>query len=88
MKDFKKLHAIDYLKILWKRRWYVLITVTVVVAGTGIVSWRLPKVYRSETRILVESTLIPDYVRTGGSSPRNGSLRSSSRSAAAPCCRD
>lgn len=64
MKDFRKLHPLDYLKILWRRRWYALAMFAVIAIGVAVYAWRIPDVYRSESRILVEAAVIAqDYVR-------------------------
>lgn len=64
MRDFKGLGPADYLKILWWRKLYFIAIFLLVSGGVGVYAWRLPNVYRSETRILVESALLPqDYVR-------------------------
>ncbi len=64
MKDFTKLHPLDYLKILRRRWWYSLLTFVLVGIGVTIYAWRMPDVYRSESRIMVESAVIAqDYVR-------------------------
>jgi polysaccharide chain length determinant protein (PEP-CTERM system associated) len=64
MKDFRKLHPVDYLKILWRRRWWALAVFAAVAVGVGVYAWRMPDVYRSESRILVEAAVIAqDYVR-------------------------
>jgi polysaccharide chain length determinant protein (PEP-CTERM system associated) len=62
MKDFRSLRPIDspldYLRIPWRRRWYVLAGFILAVAGAGIYSWRTPDVYRSESSVAIESGLI------------------------------
>lgn len=64
MKDLASLHPLDYLKITWRRRWYVLTVFVLVSAGVSIYAWRMPDVYVSEAVVAVESTPIPqDYVR-------------------------
>jgi polysaccharide biosynthesis transport protein len=64
MKDFTKLHPLDYLKILRRRWWYTLLTFILVGVAVTVYAWRMPDVYRSESRIMVESAVIAqDYVR-------------------------
>jgi polysaccharide chain length determinant protein (PEP-CTERM system associated) len=63
MKDFKGLGPLDYVRILWHRRWYALAGFILVGGGVGFYAWRTPQFYRSESRILVESAVIsPEYV--------------------------
>jgi succinoglycan biosynthesis transport protein ExoP len=65
MKNFKNLDPSEYLRILWRRRWYALSGFVLVAIGVGIYSWRTPNVYRSESTIVVELAAIPqDYVRS------------------------
>ena len=64
MKDLTRLHPIDYLKILYRRRWYAVAVFLLVGIGAVVYAWRKPDVYRSESRIQVEAAPVPqDYVR-------------------------
>ena len=64
MKDLTKLHPIDYVKLLYRRRWYVIAVFLLVSIGAAVYAWRKPDVYRSEARIQVEAAPMPqDYVR-------------------------
>jgi polysaccharide biosynthesis transport protein len=64
MKDLKNLGIVDYLSIVWRRRWYAIIAAVLVASGVSAIVWRLPNLYKSETRVLVESPMVPeDYVR-------------------------
>jgi len=55
----------DYWEILLRRRWWIVVPAMVVTAATCLVVWRMPKVYRSETLILVDPQKIPsDFVRS------------------------
>lgn len=57
--DLKGLGLQDYLEILWRRKWWLILPFIV---GTGIAavySYSLPPMYRSSTLILVESQKIP-----------------------------
>jgi polysaccharide chain length determinant protein (PEP-CTERM system associated) len=57
--------ADDYLRILWRRKWIVLVPFVVISLGTVAVVKRLPNKYRSETTILVVPQRVPDsYVRS------------------------
>ncbi len=64
MKDFKSFGLADYLNIVWRRRWYVIVVFVLVASGISTMVWRLPNLYRSETRVLVERPFVSeDYVR-------------------------
>lgn len=54
----------DYWEILLRRRWWIVVPAIVVSVASCLVVWRMPKVYRSETLILVEPQKIPsEFVR-------------------------
>lgn len=54
----------DYVAILRRRAWWILVPAILVTGGTAMVARRLPKVYRSESLILVEPQKVPaDFVR-------------------------
>lgn len=54
----------DYLDVLKKRKWVLLVWVVVGLLGAGVAFLLLPKVYRSSTLILVESQKVPtDYIK-------------------------
>jgi succinoglycan biosynthesis transport protein ExoP len=49
----------EYLDILRRRHWYLLIPVVTVWLLVWLASWFLPSVYRSSTLILVEQPAVP-----------------------------
>ena len=54
----------DYLDVLKKRKWVLLVWIVVGLVGAGVAFLVLPKVYRSSTLILVESQKVPtDYIK-------------------------
>jgi protein tyrosine kinase modulator len=56
--------VIDYWQIFLRRRWWILIPTVVVTMSVFLVSGRLPKLYKSETLILVDPQKVPtEYVR-------------------------
>lgn len=64
MKNFAPLGINDYLKILWKRRWYVIMSTLVVTTVVTYIAWRLPSVYKSETTIVIDPQTVSDaYVK-------------------------
>ena len=69
MKDFKNLGFGDWLGILWRRKWYAIVTFLLILTGTVIYALQLPQIFRSETKILIVSSAISeDYVRSASSS--------------------
>jgi polysaccharide chain length determinant protein (PEP-CTERM system associated) len=61
----KKYTPEDILKILWYRKWFVIVPFMVACASTYVVARRLPEIYRSETLIQVVPQRIPEsYVRS------------------------
>jgi polysaccharide chain length determinant protein (PEP-CTERM system associated) len=55
----------EILRILWSRKWLILAPFVVATLGTGVTARRLPKIYRSETVILVVPQRVPEtYVRS------------------------
>jgi polysaccharide biosynthesis transport protein len=64
MKDLKNLSIDQYLNILWRRRWYAIITAILIASGASVYIWRMPNIYKSEARLLVEAPFVSeDYVR-------------------------
>jgi polysaccharide biosynthesis transport protein len=51
----------DYWKILYVRRWWLLLTPFLIWATFWTVTWFLPAKYRSETVILVEQQKVPEH---------------------------
>ena len=56
----KKYTPDDYLRIAWKRRWYIAIPLVVVASTTAVVSMFLPNRYRASTSILVIPQRVPE----------------------------
>ena len=64
MKDLKNLGIDQYINILGKRRWYAIITAVLIASCVSAAVWRMPNLYTSEARVLVESPFVSeDYVR-------------------------
>ena len=69
--------AEDYLRILWRRKWVILVPFIVVSVATFLVVKHLPNRYKSETLILVVPQRVPDsYVHSTVSAPIEDRLRS------------
>ena len=60
MKDLSHWELYDYLVIPWRRRWYFLAGMIIVLAGSFAFAWLRPNLYRSQTGILVESATLLD----------------------------
>jgi polysaccharide chain length determinant protein (PEP-CTERM system associated) len=60
MKDLSRLEPIDYLGIIWRRRRFFVAVMILVIAGSAGYAWYRPIIYRSETRIIIESGSILD----------------------------
>lgn len=68
MIDFTNLRVEDLLGMFWRRKWYAIITATVVTGAVTLYAWRLPHIYRSETTILVQAQGIAEgYVKPANS---------------------
>src|SRR5436309_8834519 len=67
----------DFLRILWRRKWVILVPFVLVSAGTFLYAKRLPNKYRSQTTILVVPQRVPDsYVRSTVTATVEDRLRS------------
>ncbi|HYL92218.1 MAG TPA: Wzz/FepE/Etk N-terminal domain-containing protein [Alphaproteobacteria bacterium] len=50
----------EYLEIIRRRRWWIMLTAIAMSAASLVVIWRLPNIYRAETVILVDPQKVPD----------------------------
>ena len=57
MKDLSGLEVGDYFRIIWNRRWYFLIVFTLVSIGGTLYGRMQPPFYRSEAKIMVDTSL-------------------------------
>ena len=55
----ERIELIDYLRIIWKWRWVIMLVTLICVIVSGVVSFRLPKIYRATTIIEVGRIFIP-----------------------------
>jgi polysaccharide chain length determinant protein (PEP-CTERM system associated) len=61
----RKYKADDILRLLWRRKWLIVLPFVVCSAGTYVVAKRLPDQFKSETTILVVPQRVPEsYVRS------------------------
>ncbi len=56
--EFRQRKPGEYGRILWKRKWLILLPAIVVSAAVAIVVWRLPNVYQSSTLLTVRPSNI------------------------------
>jgi polysaccharide chain length determinant protein (PEP-CTERM system associated) len=63
--DFRQRKPSEYLKILRRRKWLLILPVLAVTSAVAYVVYRLPDVYESETLIVVRPSNLPTSVVTG-----------------------
>ena len=65
--DFRQRKPSEYLKILRRRKWLLILPVIAVTTAVGYVVYRLPDVYESETLIVVRPSNLPTSVVSSAS---------------------
>jgi polysaccharide biosynthesis transport protein len=60
--EFRQRTPGEYAKILWKRKWLIVLPAVVVATAVGWVVYRLPNVYESSTLIVVKPSTLPNSV--------------------------
>ena len=50
----------DYLRMAWRRRWFIAIPIVVIASATAVVSMFLPNRYRASTSILIVPQRVPE----------------------------
>jgi polysaccharide chain length determinant protein (PEP-CTERM system associated) len=60
--EFRQRTPGEYLKILWRRKWLLILPVIAVTAAASYVVYRLPDVYQSSTLIVVKPSTLPQSV--------------------------
>lgn len=60
--EFRQRTPGEYAKILWKRKWLIILPTLVVATAVGWVVYRLPNVYVSSTLIVVKPSTLPNTV--------------------------
>ena len=63
--DFRQRKPSEYLKILRRRKWLLILPVIAVTTAVAYVVYRLPDVYESETLIVVRPSNLTTSVVTG-----------------------
>ena len=59
--EFRQRTPSEYARILWRRKWLIVLPALAISFAIGIVVWRLPNVYQSTTLLVVK----PPAVATG-----------------------
>jgi polysaccharide chain length determinant protein (PEP-CTERM system associated) len=57
---FGEIQLRDYLGVARRRKWWIILTFTVIFVSAVVVAMRMPNIYRSETVILVDPQKVPD----------------------------
>jgi succinoglycan biosynthesis transport protein ExoP len=60
--EFRQRTPAEYGRILWKRKWLIMLPALAVLSAVTIVVWRLPNVYESTTLLIVKPPTIPNAV--------------------------
>ena len=60
LEEEKSISIIDYLEIAWRRRWYIIIPLLVIMPITIALCYTLPNIYKASTTILVIPQEVPD----------------------------
>jgi polysaccharide chain length determinant protein (PEP-CTERM system associated) len=60
--EFRNRTPGEYVRILWKRKWLIILPTIAIAAAIAIVVMRLPDVYESTTFVVVKPPTIPDSV--------------------------
>ena len=60
--EFRQRKPSEYGKIIWRRKWLIILPVIAVASAVGWVVYRLPDVYESSTLIVVKPSTLPNSV--------------------------
>src|SRR5687768_15329511 len=60
--EFRQRTPAEYMKILRRRKWLIILPVIAVASAVGYVVYRLPDVYKSSTLIVVKPSTLPQSV--------------------------
>ena len=56
----KKYTPDDYIRMAWRRRWFIAIPAVVIASSTAVVSMFLPNVYRASTNVMIVPQRVPE----------------------------
>src|SRR5918997_2481993 len=60
--EFRQRKPAEYGRILWKRKWMILLPALAVSAAVGAVVWRLPNVYQSTSLLMVRPSTLSEGI--------------------------
>ncbi len=61
----EEVELIDYLRVIWKRKWLIFVITLLTIVGTGIMSIRMPKIYQADALIEIGKVIaIPTTTAT------------------------
>ncbi|MGH9941242.1 MAG: GumC family protein [Pyrinomonadaceae bacterium] len=60
--EFRQRTPAEYARILWKRKWFIVLPAIAVFFAVATVVRRLPSVYQSTTLLIVKASTIPDVI--------------------------
>ena len=60
--EFRQRKPAEYGRILWKRKWVILLPALAVSAAVGAVVWRLPDVYQSRSLLMVRPSALSEGI--------------------------
>ncbi len=70
MKQAAQMNIQDYLEIVLRRKWLIILPLIIIVIGGIIYSYRLPRIYQASTLILIQQQKVPTaYVQPTVTSP-------------------
>jgi Uncharacterized protein involved in exopolysaccharide biosynthesis len=70
MKQAAQMNIQDYLEIILRRKWLIILPFIIIIIGGIIYSYRLPKLYQASTLILIQQQKVPTaYVQPTVTSP-------------------
>ena len=60
--EFRQRTPGEYTRILWKRKWLIILPTIAIAMAIAVVVWRLPNIYESTTLVVVKPPTIPNSV--------------------------
>src|SRR5918911_529082 len=60
--EFRQRRPAEYARILWKRKWLIVLPAIAITFAIALVVWRLPNVYESTTLLIVKPPTIPNAI--------------------------
>ena len=60
--NFRQRKPAEYARIVWKRKWLIILPTIAVTIAVGLVVFKLPSIYESVTLIVVKPSTLPDSV--------------------------